>query len=129
MPGWSKSSRFCDARIRADSFLRTRFRLLRIYSTAVRLLSQMYSSSSVATVFPSVSSLSLKKESTLNSMAFFTLLLAWSSPFTPKTRKRKLVIFVGPLKNLLSAPRHMEWRPSRISRSSSLGYSGFSSRS
>lgn len=32
--------------------LRTRFRLLRIYSTAVRLLSQMYSSSSVATVFP-----------------------------------------------------------------------------
>ena len=57
MPGWSKSSKFCDARINADSFFLTRFKLLRMYSTAVRLLSQMYSSSSVATVFPSVSSL------------------------------------------------------------------------
>ena len=56
--GWSKSSRFCEARIIADSFLRTRLRQLRMYSIAVGLLSQIYSSSSVATVLPSVRSLS-----------------------------------------------------------------------
>ena len=57
-PSWSKSSKFCEAMMIADSFLRTRFRQFRIYSMAVGLESQIYSSSSVATVLPSVSSLS-----------------------------------------------------------------------
>ena len=43
-----------------DSFFRTRLRVLRIYSMVVRLLSQMYSSSSVATALPWVSSRSLR---------------------------------------------------------------------
>ena len=42
----------------ADSFLRTRLRQFLTYSMAVGLESQMYSSSSAATVLPSVSSLS-----------------------------------------------------------------------
>ena len=41
-------------------------------------------------------------------MAFFTLPLAWSNPFTPKTRNLLEVMLVGPLKNWLSAPLHME---------------------
>ena len=70
---------------------------------------------------PSVSSLSLRKERTLKSIAFFTLALAWRRPFTPKTRKRLEVILVGPLKKLLSAPLHMEWRPRSTSCSKSFG--------
>ena len=40
-PSTSKSSRFWLARIMEDSFFRTRLRLLRMYSMAVRLLSQI----------------------------------------------------------------------------------------
>ena len=62
MPSTSKSSRFWDARISADSFFRTRFRVLRMYSMVVMLDSQIYSSSRVATVLPTVRSLSLRKD-------------------------------------------------------------------
>lgn len=52
--------------------LRTRLRQLRMYSMAVGLDSQIYSSSSAATVLPTVKSLSDMKDSTLNSIALRT---------------------------------------------------------
>jgi hypothetical protein len=87
MPGMAKSSRFWLARMTLDSFLRTRFMKLRMYSIAVRFVRNRYSSSMLAAVLPSVSSLSDMKDSTLNSRAFFTFLLACRSPFTPNTTK------------------------------------------
>ena len=86
-----------------------------MYSMAVGLDSQIYSSSSAATVLPTVRRLSDMKDSTLNSMALRTFLAALSIPLTPKTRKRLEVRLVCPLKNCASAPLHMECSPSRTS--------------
>ena len=60
MPSRSKSSRFCEAMMRLDSFLRTRLSVLRIYSMMVVPSdtlsdSHTYNSSSAAVVLPMVS--------------------------------------------------------------------------
>ena len=56
--------------------------------------SQIYSSSSAATVFPVDSRRSDMKDRRLNSMALRTFLLACSSSLTPNTMKRDEVTLV-----------------------------------
>ena len=57
-------------------------------------------------------------------MASFNRLLVSIRPFTPKHRNRSSAM-LGPLKNRLSEPTHMEWIPRHTSRSISWVYRCF----
>lgn len=91
------------------AFLRTRFMAFLMYSMAVILVKNRYSSSINAAVFPLDSRASDIKERTLNSMAFRIAVSASVMSFVPKQINRLLVMLVCPLKNLLSAPMHMDF--------------------
>jgi len=104
-----KSSIFWLAIITALPFLRTRFMAFRMYSMAVMLVKNRYSSSINAAVFPLDSRASDIKERTLNSIAFRIAVSASVMPFVPKQINRLLVMLVCPLKNLLSAPIQIDF--------------------
>lgn len=81
--GIRKSSMFWLARINDDSFFRTRFIPLRIYSIAVIFVKNKYSSSTAATVFP-------RPRSWMQSSSFIRYDLPW--PLLPRIKIFEFVL-------------------------------------